>query len=101
MADIGAEFPAVQSFFAEKEAATVKILTATKNAVGGGAVFEPEAVRRNFRLADYYSRPKASVAPRCGEHRDFGVFTLIFPDDSGSGAGLQVKRKESRVAYAL
>lgn len=44
----------------------------------------------NYRLVDYYERPVggggAAVGPRCGEHRDFGSMTLVFP----SGPGLEV-----------
>ena len=32
-----------------------------------------------LRLSSYFSRPAgASLAPRCGEHKDFGTFTLLF-----------------------
>jgi len=34
-------------------------------------------------MVDYYSRAEKSEAPRCGEHRDFGTFTLIFQDEVG------------------
>ena len=38
----------------------------------------------NFRMVDYYSRPATDItAPRCGEHRDFGSFSLIFASDPG------------------
>jgi hypothetical protein len=37
----------------------------------------------NFRMVDYYARPKSAVPPRCGEHRDFGSYTLIFADEPG------------------
>ena len=47
----------------------------------------PMPTRHNYRLVDYYPRPVASPAPRCGEHRDFGLMTLIFQDDAG---GLEV-----------
>ena len=32
-----------------------------------------------LRLSSYFPRPAgASPAPRCGEHKDFGTFTLLF-----------------------
>lgn len=42
----------------------------------------------NYRMVDYYPRAVGEVAPRCGEHRDFGTLTLIFEDRPG----LQVRR---------
>lgn len=37
----------------------------------------------NYRSAHYYERPSSLVAPRCGEHRDFGYFTMIDCDSPG------------------
>ena len=45
------------------------------------------------RMVDYQPRPVSDMrdpsehGPRCGAHRDFGTFTLIFPDGV---AGLEV-----------
>lgn len=43
-----------------------------------------EDVATNYRMVDYYSvsEENASVV-RCGEHRDFGAFTLVFSDTQG------------------
>ena len=32
---------------------------------------------------DCYQDLESTMAPRCGEHRDFGFFTLIFPSHEG------------------
>jgi len=42
-------------------------------------------VHSNYRMVDYYPHGKESslVPPRCGEHRDFGAFTLVFSDKPG------------------
>lgn len=37
----------------------------------------------NYRMIDYYPRQGNSVSPRCGTHRDFGTFTLIFSNEPG------------------
>lgn len=43
-----------------------------------------EDVSTNYRMVDYYATnsPAESVV-RCGEHRDFGAFTLVFSDVQG------------------
>ena len=69
-----------------------KIVHALADAVGSEDVVLDASF--NYRMVDYYDRDcchndmDSAVAPRCGEHRDFGSFTLIFP----SHAGFQVKR---------
>ena len=38
----------------------------------------------NYRLIDYPATLKTNTDnPQCGDHRDFGLFTLIFPNKSG------------------
>ena len=62
-----------------------KIVRAVAEAVGSEDVVKDAAV--NYRMVDYYERNQENmdsmVAPRCGEHRDFGTFTLIFPSHKG------------------
>ena len=57
------------------------LLAAVAGAVGSDDVVTDASL--NYRMVDYYPRPASSVAPRCGEHRDFGSFTLIFPGSPG------------------
>lgn len=45
----------------------------------------------NYRMVDYYSRPRDSTPPRCGEHRDFGTFTLLFSREPGLQANVAGK----------
>lgn len=43
-----------------------------------------ERINVAYRMVDYYSvDPTASPSPRCGQHQDFGYFTLIFADVPG------------------
>ncbi len=67
--------------------AATKIARAVADAVGSEDVVTDAAF--NYRMVDYYERASyqdnidSEVAPRCGEHRDFGSFTLIFPSHAG------------------
>jgi hypothetical protein len=66
-----------------------KITRAVSDAIGSEDVAKDAAF--NYRMVDYYSRDSSgnqdiAVAPRCGDHRDFGSYTLVFP----SSAGLQL-----------
>ena len=62
-----------------------KIVRAVADAVGSEDIARDAAF--NYRMVDYYARNQddmdSIVAPRCGEHRDFGSFTLVFPSDEG------------------
>jgi len=66
-----------------------KIVRAVADAIGSEDVVNDAAF--NYRMVDYYDRHEVNnlddgdsmVAPRCGDHRDFGSFTLIFPSDAG------------------
>uniref|UniRef100_A0A7S2XZJ5 Isopenicillin N synthase-like Fe(2+) 2OG dioxygenase domain-containing protein n=1 Tax=Fibrocapsa japonica TaxID=94617 RepID=A0A7S2XZJ5_9STRA len=61
-----------------------KIVRAVADAVGTEDIVSDSAF--NYRMVDYYERladSDSAIAPRCGEHRDFGTFTLIFPSRSG------------------
>eukprot|EP00951_Prasinocladus_malaysianus_P048754 scaffold662093_cov34-Prasinocladus_malaysianus.AAC.1 len=44
-----------------------------------------------YRMVDYYERPACTLAPRCGEHRDFGTMTLVFGDGPGLEAEIDGK----------
>lgn len=58
-----------------------KLVDAVADAVGCPSVKVDAAI--NYRMVDYYERQTDMVPPRCGEHRDFGSFTLVFPSRSG------------------
>lgn len=51
-----------------------KIVSAVADAIGSPDVKADAAF--NYRMVDYYERQTNSSPPRCGEHRDFGSFTL-------------------------
>lgn len=73
------------SFFEDiKQRVAPKILDALTKAIGKSSALDHTTLF-NYRMVDYYERESSSPSPRCGEHRDFGTFTLIFPDRSTSG----------------
>ena len=75
------------AFYEELQSVSTKIVRAVADVVGSEDVVTDAAF--NYRMVDYYEREKyednidSAVAPRCGEHRDFGSFTLIFPSHAG------------------
>lgn len=60
-----------------------KTTQALAEAIGTEDILEDTAF--NYRMVDYYatSSQQDRVAPRCGEHRDFGWYTLIFAKEPG------------------
>jgi len=68
-----------------QETASRNVLPALAQAIGSDEILEDVAF--NYRMIDYYEHEDDSIAaPRCGEHRDFGSFTLIL----STRPGLQV-----------
>lgn len=63
-----------------------KVLPALAKAIGSQELLEDVAY--NYRMVDYYPSEKEDemVAPRCGEHRDFGYLTIV----QATHPGLQV-----------
>ena len=78
----------VLEFWKQNARASLVILQALAQAIGSGGSDESAAAKDvladfafNYRRVDYYRFSPATDAvpdaPRCGEHRDFGSFTLI------------------------
>jgi len=87
--DLGPAFTAIKGFFRGLDGSTHRILRALAHVTGDGRLYkERDSYRTNWRCIDYHERSIGAVAPRCGEHRDFGPLTIIFPDSPG----LQVHR---------
>jgi hypothetical protein len=63
-----------------------KVLPALAKAIGSDDVLDDVAY--NYRMVDYYpsANERDTIAPRCGEHRDFGSLTVI----QATHPGLQV-----------
>eukprot|EP00956_Cyclotella_meneghiniana_P045862 scaffold388056_cov73-Cyclotella_meneghiniana.AAC.1 len=85
-----------------------KIGCAVAYAIGSDDVLKDASF--NYRMVDYYPRDvndiNSFVAPRCGDHRDFGSWTLVFPDEMGfqvfmNGEWMDVPRVEEGSALLL
>jgi len=82
---------AVRFFDQVRVSVAPRILSGLAELVGDDFVANDELV--NYRMVDYPSRAAAhhrqkdDHGPRCGAHRDFGTFTIIFPDET---PGLEV-----------
>jgi len=80
------ELSQVLNFWQETVDCTQKLLKAVAIGIGSDNVLDDVAF--NFRMVDYYSHnDQETEAPRCGEHRDFGTFTLIHT----TGSGLEIQ----------
>ncbi|KAF8241781.1 Clavaminate synthase-like protein [Wilcoxina mikolae CBS 423.85] len=83
--DLGKEFAEVLRFFEDIHNNLVPLLlSATSEIIGSDVSALHAAENVNYRLCDY--RPSSShgvAAPRCGEHRDYGTFTIIFQNGEG------------------
>lgn len=77
------ELPQVLDFWNKTSGSTDKLLEALATAIGSRDVLDDVAF--NFRMVDYYSHDadREVETPRCGEHRDFGSFTLIHTTTPG------------------
>ena len=64
-----------------RENVSPAIIAALSEAVGSDV--QPLSSHCNYRMVDYYERPAGCRPPRCGEHRDFGSFSLIFANCPG------------------
>jgi len=62
------------------------VIPALAEVIGSDDILDDVAY--NFRMIDYYpsENEREKIAPRCGEHRDFGSFTVI----QATHPGLQV-----------
>jgi hypothetical protein len=83
--DLGDEFAKVLSFFEDIHNNLVPLLLSATSEIIGTDVGPLHAAENvNYRLCDY--RPSSScggAAPRCGEHRDYGTFSIIFQNGEG------------------
>jgi hypothetical protein len=87
---LGEDFEDIVRFYTYIEANVLPVVTrATSNI--GGVELEPthHGTNNHLRLIDYFPCPESS-APRCGEHRDYNTYTLVFQDGSVGGLEFEV-----------
>lgn len=82
--------------FFEKARVEMGSKVAQALALASKSSYDAAELRYNYRMIDYFPRPsEASVSPRCGAHRDFGPFTIIWQHGA---AGLEVKVSDTWVS---
>jgi len=94
--EMGANFKEVISFFVRvQDEIIARMMGIASSVITDGPNRVPlknlhRDMNFNYRLLDYYHQEgqELSSVRRCGEHRDYGTFTLIFQDSVG---GLEVK----------
>lgn len=89
---LGASFQTVLTFFEEIEQQLIpKVMDVVSIVSGQDLTACHTHNNNNFRINDYPAHfpDNSAKERRCGAHRDFGTFTLMFPD----GEGLQLERE--------
>lgn len=82
IAEKNTELLQVLDFWQDTADSSEKLLKALAVAIGSNDILDDVAF--NFRMVDYFSHNDGELeAPRCGEHRDFGSFTLIHTTQTG------------------
>ncbi|XP_037039598.1 1-aminocyclopropane-1-carboxylate oxidase-like [Bradysia coprophila] len=86
--DLGDDFRDILTFYSNVQDKIIpRLIRLAETAINNGSDMNiHQQMNYNYRLVDYY--PVHSKSRRCGEHRDYGTFTLIFQD--GSVGGLEV-----------
>lgn len=97
VADLGADFTDVLAFYAAVEGGILPLLMeATSRLVGTDMAPLHRDANNNLRLIDYFQKagtPAGANGPRCGEHRDYGTFTVVFQDGQVGGLEFDVDGK--------
>ncbi|PGH00051.1 hypothetical protein AJ79_08322 [Helicocarpus griseus UAMH5409] len=100
--ELGEDFEHVLRFYSVVEADVLPVLMQATSDVAGADLAPLHAQRNtNLRLIDYFDRPAATATakegsgvdnegPRCGEHRDYGIFTVVFQDREVGGLEFEV-----------
>lgn len=85
VSDLGGDFHKILSFYniVQEKVIPRLVRLAEKGIDGGSELNLHQQMNYNYRLVDYY--PVRSQSTRCGEHRDYGTFTLIFQDQLVGG----------------
>jgi hypothetical protein len=89
--DLGSEFADVLDFYSMVERDILPLLMRATSAIVGQDIAPLHAsANNNLRLIDYFA---SDVENRCGEHRDYGTFTIVFQDRSVGGLEFDVDGK--------
>lgn len=85
--DLGEDFWNIVLFYnAVQKNIISRLIPLAEQGISGQTMDIHNQFNYNYRMVDYY--PVRKETRRCGEHRDYGSFTLIFQD--GTVGGLEV-----------
>lgn len=98
---LGQDFADVLDFYTVIETNVLPILTQATSRISG-ANLEPlhNEKNNNLRLIDYFPCADPS-GPRCGEHRDYGTYTIVFQDGAVGGLEFEVEGKWIKVPASV
>ncbi|KAI8940371.1 hypothetical protein NX059_004064 [Plenodomus lindquistii] len=91
VAALGEDFEEIVSFYTYIETEILPIVTrATSNISDLELELIHNGTNNHLRLIDYFPCPEPS-APRCGEHRDYNTYTIVFQDGDVGGLEFEVE----------
>lgn len=91
--DLGPDFNDVLQFYTAVETDIMPLLMQVTSRIAGSDLAPMHGDGNNtLRLIDYFSR-EGHTGPRCGEHRDYGTYTIVFQDGSVGGLEFDVDGK--------
>jgi len=91
--DLGQDFEDVLRFYEVVEKDILPLLMSATSRIAGADLAPMHAKsNNNLRLIDYFPAAQTS-GPRCGEHRDYGTFTIVFQDGVVGGLEFDVDGK--------
>ncbi|CAI6338006.1 unnamed protein product [Periconia digitata] len=98
---LGQDFDDVVSFYTYIETEVLPIVTRATSSISG-LDLEPthNGTNNHLRLIDYFSCPEPS-APRCGEHRDYNTYTIVFQDRAVGGLEFEIDGTWKRVPASV
>jgi hypothetical protein len=98
---LGQDFSKVLDFYAVIETDILPILTQAISCISD-ADLEPlhKGKNNNLRLIDYFPCADPSGS-RCGEHRDYGTYTIVFQDGAVGGLEFETEGKWIKVSASV
>ncbi|KAH8595480.1 hypothetical protein B0O99DRAFT_623010 [Bisporella sp. PMI_857] len=91
--DLGQDFDQVLRFYTVVETDILPLLMQATSRIAGSDLAPMHANwNNNLRLIDYFPSPEPT-GPRCGEHRDYGTYTVVFQDGLVGGLEFDVDGK--------
>ncbi|KAF2023336.1 Clavaminate synthase-like protein [Setomelanomma holmii] len=88
---LGEEFEDIVRFYTYIETEVLPIVTrATSNISGLELEVTHNGTNNHLRLIDYFPCTEPS-GPRCGEHRDYNTYTIVFQDGAVGGLEFEIE----------